>query len=83
MLLLLEQPLVYGLLEQGLRGLWRRATLRWLRALGGLLRTSHPSSSTRSRVATGQAGHRVLLLHLEVVLVLEPLLEDSRGLLLS
>lgn len=50
-----------------------------LRALRWLLRTS----STWPCVAPWQASHGILLLHLEVVLVLEPLLECSCGLLLG
>lgn len=80
LLLLLEKPLVKGLLKQSLRG-WRcRATLIGLRALRLLLRTSHAPSTC---FASLQTSHGVLLLHLEVVLVLEPLLECSCGLLLG
>lgn len=68
MLLLLEQPLVKRLLKQSLRGLWG-ATLRSLRALGRLLRN-------RDLSPPWQTGHSILLLHLQVVLVLESLLQD-------
>lgn len=80
LLLLLEQPLVERLLEQSLRR-WRwGATLGGLRALWWLLRTSYtPSTGITPR----QASHGILLLHLEVVLVLKPLLECSCGLLLG
>lgn len=73
LLLLLEQPLVKCLLEQSLRGLWG-ATLRGLRALGGLLRT-------RTRLPPWQTRHGILLLHLQVVLVslLESLLLGHRA----
>lgn len=77
LLLLLEQSLMEGLLEKGLRGLRWRATLSGLRALRWLLRTSY-SPSTWPCITTWQASHGILLLlllHLEVVLVLEPLLQ--------
>lgn len=78
MLLLLEQPLVEGLLEQSVRGLRWGATLRRLGALRRLLRT--PSAGVTPR----QACHGVLLLlHLEVVVLMEPLLEGGCGLLLG
>lgn len=78
MLLLLEQPLVDGLLEQSVRGLRWGATLRGLRALRRLLRTSSAGVTPR------QARHGILLLlHLEVVVLMEPLLEGACGLLLG
>lgn len=55
-------------MEQSLRGLWGAAQ-RGLRALGGLLRTC-------TWLPPRQARHGVLLLHLQVVLVLESLLES-------
>ena len=80
MLLLLEEPLVEGLLEQSLRR-WRcGATLSGLRALRRLLRTSYATSTC---ITPWQASYGVLLLHLQVVLVLEPLLKCSCGLLLG
>lgn len=55
-----------------------------LRALRWLLGASY-GASTWPCITPRQAGHGVLLLllHLEVVLVLEPLLERSCGLLLG
>lgn len=70
LLLLLEQPLVERLLEQGLRRRSLGPALWVLRALRLLL--LRPPSA-RTPVTALQAGHGVLLLlllHLEVVLVL-------------
>lgn len=53
-----------------------------LRALRWLLGAHHPSSP-RARVPPWQHGVLLLLLHLEVVLVLEPLLQRGRSLLLG
>lgn len=82
MLLLLEQPLVEGLLEQSLRRWLWGGTLSGLRALRWLLRTSYTSSTC---ITPWQSSHGILLLHLEMVLVLvlKPLLECSCSLLLS
>lgn len=83
MLLLLEQPLMEGLLEQSLRG-WRwGATLSGLRALRWGLRATY-NPPTWPCIPPWQTSHGILLLlHLEVVLVLEPLLECSCDLLLG
>lgn len=78
LLLLLEQPLMEGLLDQSLR--WG-AALCGLRALRWLLRASYTPSTCITALQTSH-GILLLLLHLEVVLVLEPLLECSCGLLL-
>ena len=51
-----------------------------LRALRWLLRTPYTPSTC---ITPWQASHGILLLHLEVVLVLQPLLECSCGLLLG
>lgn len=70
-----------SLLEQGLRRrrwgttLWGLGTLRWL------LRTADTPTAWPC-ISTLETSH-VVLLHLEVVLVLEPLLESGSGLLLG
>lgn len=78
--LALEQPLVERLLQQGLRRRRRGPTLVGLGALRGLLRTDASSWSG----VTPRQPHGALLLHLEVMLVLllQPVLECSGGLLL-
>lgn len=78
LLLLMQQPLMEGLLEQGLRGLRRGPALLGLGALRWLL----GAPPARSGISALEGGH-VLLLHLEVVLVLEPLLQSGSGLLLG
>lgn len=77
MLLLLEQPLLQCLLEKRVRCRRWVPTLCGLGALGWLL------PSTRPCITPWKGSHVILLLHLEMVLVLEPLLECSCGLLLS
>lgn len=80
-LLLLKQPLVQCLLEQSLGGLRLGSTLRGL----GLLRGA-AYSSTRTPLSPLVAHHGILvllLLHLELVLMLEPLLEHCSSLLLG
>lgn len=78
LLLLLEQPLVERLLQQG--G-WRRwAALSRLQGLRWWLGTSYDPPAC---ITPRQARHGVMLLHLEVVLVLEPLLKGNCGLLLG
>lgn len=78
-LLLLKQPLVQCLLEQSLGGLWLGGALR------GLL-WGAAYSSTRTPLSPLVAHHGILvllLLHLELVLMLEPLLEHCSSLLLG